>query len=126
MRLILDTGILIDFLRGDDRAVQLVLDAVDRDDELWGVVVTRTEVISGMRAEELRATFDLFSRMRWLEVEEALADHAGRLASRFVRSHPGVGAVDYLIAAGVEELDGRLVTLNVRHFPMFEGLRAAY
>ncbi|HEX3947231.1 MAG TPA: hypothetical protein VHW47_05975 [Acidimicrobiales bacterium] len=38
------------------------------------------------------------------------------------RSHPGIGLGDYLIAA-TARLEGlELATLNVRHFPMFDGL----
>ena len=126
MRLVLDSSVLIDFLRGDPRAQQTVLDAVEAEHELWGVVVSRTEVIAGMREDEVEATLGLLDRLCWLAVDQEVADRAGQLARRYLRTHPGVGTVDYLIAAGVQALDASLVTMNVRHFPMFQGLRAPY
>jgi hypothetical protein len=41
---------------------------------------------------------------------------------RYRRSNPGIGLGDYLVAATalVEGLE--LATLNVRHFPMIEGI----
>ncbi len=55
-----------------------------------------------------------------------IAEQAGALAARFVRSHPGIEVVDYLIAASVQRLDGELWTRNVRHFPMFPALAPPY
>jgi predicted nucleic acid-binding protein len=64
--------------------------------------------------------------MEWIEMDDALAEHAGALANRYQRSHPGVDPVDYVIAASVERLEGQLWTRNLRHFPMFPGLTAPY
>ena len=125
MTTVIDSGVLIDFLRGDQRA----LDALDRaadEGDLWGVVITRTEVIAGMRSSERTATMRLLDQLAWLEIDVALADSAGVLARSWRRSHPGVGAADYLIAAGIQRLGARLLTVNVRHFPMIENLRPAY
>ena len=51
---------------------------------------------------------------------------AGELGRRFRRSHGALGVADLLIAASAERLRVPLATLNVRHFPMFEGLEPAY
>ena len=47
---------------------------------------------------------------------------AAALMRRYRRSNPGIGLGDYLVAATalVEGLE--LATLNVRHFPMIEGI----
>lgn len=116
---------LIDVLRGDERAISLLTGLADRD-ELWGVVVTRSEVLSGMRSHERRPTYALLDSLRWREIDLELADRAGELARRYRRSHPGVELPDYLIAAGVELLDGMLLTLNIKHFPMIPDLEPAY
>ncbi len=42
------------------------------------------------------------------------------------RSHSGIGIADYLIAATAEQSGAALVTLNVRHFPMFPGLQPPF
>lgn len=41
-------------------------------------------------------------------------------------SHSGIGLGDYLIAATAETQSATLATLNVRHFPMFDGLQAPF
>jgi predicted nucleic acid-binding protein len=125
VRIVCDTSVLIDVLCGDERAITLLTGLADRD-ELWGVVVTRSELLSGMRSRERQPTYALLDSLRWQEVDLELADRAGELARRYRRSHPGVELPDFLIAAGVELLGGMLLTLNVKHFPMFPDLEPAY
>lgn len=126
MRWLLDTSVLIDHLRGDERAVRLLIDAAERSIELWSVTPVRTEVLAGMRPSEAPATHRLLSALRWAAVTVELADRAGGLARAFLRSHRGVDTIDYLIAAAAQQLDAELKTTNTKHFPMFAGLRAAY
>lgn len=126
MRVACDTSVLIDFLRGDERAVSLLAGRVAEGDELWGVVVTRSELLAGMRSGERRSTYALLDSLRWRDVDLELADRAGELARRYRRSHPGVELPDYLVAAGVDLLGATLLTLNTRHFPMFPDLEPAY
>ena len=126
MRLLVDTSVLIDQLRGDPRATQLLMDAAKRDDELWSVTAVRTEVLAGMRKGEERRTTALLDALRWQDVTVEIADRAGELARRYLRSHSGVDTVDYLIAAAAELLGAELLTCNVKHFPMVAGLKPAY
>ena len=51
---------------------------------------------------------------------------AGELGRACRRSHHGIGTVDLVIAATVQELGLELATGNVKHFPMFPGLRPPY
>jgi predicted nucleic acid-binding protein len=124
--LLVDTSVLIDHLRGQAPAVDRLKAALDTGDELWSVTVVRTEILAGARPAEQEPIASLFGFIRWLDVTPELADAAGRLASTYLRSHPGVDTVDYLIAAGTEHLGAKLLTLNVRHFPMIRGLQRAY
>jgi predicted nucleic acid-binding protein len=126
VKLLADTSILIDHLRGEPRAVQLLADTVSRGDELWSATVVRTEVLAGMRPRETKATLLLLGAIRWQETTVELADRAGELARRYLRSHRSVDTVDYLVAATALHLGAPLLTLNVRHFPMFPGLQPAY
>jgi len=124
--LVVDTSVLIDHLRGDERAVRRLRTAVQAGDELWSLSVVRTEILAGARPEEAASISALLDRLRWMDVTVELADAAGQLAARFLRSHKGVDTVDYLIAACVQKLGAELLTLNVRHFPMFPSLTPAY
>jgi predicted nucleic acid-binding protein len=121
-----DTSVLIDHLRGRPAATACLRASVQAGDELWSITPVRTEILAGARAAELTRIEALFSALRWLEVTTDVADRAGELAARHVRSHPGVDVVDYLVAAATGLLDARLLTLNVKHFPMVHGLQRAY
>jgi len=125
-KLLVDTSVLIDHLRGDPRASSLLGDAVRRGDELWSVTVVRTEILAGMRHHEEAATRRLLDQIQWQEVTVEIADRAGDLARRYLRSHPGVDTVDHLVAAAALVLGADLKTRNVKHFPMFPKLAAAY
>jgi hypothetical protein len=126
VRLLVDTSVLVDHLRGDSRAEGLLLDAVAREDELWSVTVVRTEILAGMRKGEETATRALLRALHWKEVGAEVADLAGELARRYLRTHPGIDTVDFLVAAAAQVLDAELKTLNVKHFPMFRDLAPAY
>lgn len=127
MRLVLDTSILIDHLRGRPQAATaLIPDALARGDELWSSEIVRAEVLAGMRTGEERDTRALFGLLSWVAVDESLAEAAGALGRRYLRSHPGIDIADLLVAALVEQLGAELKTTNLKHFPMFKGLKAPY
>ncbi|MFL5954902.1 MAG: type II toxin-antitoxin system VapC family toxin [Gaiellaceae bacterium] len=119
---LLDACIAIDVLRGLDRAGG----ALRGFDQLAASEVTRFEILAGVKAGEERATEDLFDVVQWLPVDEGVARTAGSLARRYRPSDSGIDDADYLVAATAIEYGARLLTTNVRHFPMLEGLRAAY
>jgi predicted nucleic acid-binding protein len=121
-----DTTVLIDQLRGHPAARACLREVVTRGDELWSVTVVRTEVLAGARSSELAETRILLDSLRWHDVTIELADAAGELAARYRRSHSGIDFVDCLIAAATQRLGARLLTANVRHFPMLDGLSPAY
>src|SRR5262249_33132800 len=127
MRLVLDTSVLIDHLRGRPKAAtEIIPRAIARGDELWSSYVVRTEVLAGMRAAEETATRDLLRLITWVEVDESLSEAAGALGRRFLASYPGIDVADLIVAALVEQLDAELKTTNLKHFPMFKGLKAPY
>jgi hypothetical protein len=123
---LLDTSVLVDHLRGDRRAVQLLDDLVMTDQAVWAATPTRTELLAGIRPSERQGLERLFAALAWVDIDSAIADDAGELSRRHRRSHVGIGTVDYLIAAAARSLRARLVTLKVRHFPMFPNLEPAY
>ena len=126
MTVVVDTSVLIEVLRGDERAQALLTTAIADGERIVGSVLSRVEVLAGMRPHEERETRHLFDSLEWLVVDADLADRAGELASSYVRSHPGIDPVDYVIAATAERLDAALWTHNLKHFPMFPGLQRPY
>jgi len=123
---VVDTSVLIDHLRGREEARALLMTAVTSGERLVGSVLTRAEVLAGIRSGEEAGTHALLGVLDWVPVDASLADAAGALAQRFLRSHQGIDTVDYIIAATVERVGGRLLTRNVKQFPMIDGLTAPY
>jgi predicted nucleic acid-binding protein len=127
MRLVLDTSVLIDHLRGrPPAATTLIPEAIERGDELCSSYVVRAEVLAGMRGHEEAATRDLLRLVSWYEVDESLSEAAGALGRRVLASHPGIEVADLIVAALAQQLGAELKTANVKHFPMFRGLKAPY
>jgi len=123
LTVILDTSILIDHLRASTPAAKYL---ASLDDRPSCSEISRIEVVQGLRSPERRAADKLFALIAWVPVNEAVARRAGELGRRWRHSHPGIGVADLAIAATAEEIDAGLATRNLKHFPMFEGLRAPY
>jgi predicted nucleic acid-binding protein len=123
---LIDTTIAVDHLRGVPAAVDLLTALSDGGDDLVASELVRFELLAGIRNKELTTFEEFCSALSWAEVTEDVTRVAGQLARRYRRSHSGIGAVDYLIAATAIVIDADLLTTNVRHFPMFTKLRAPY
>jgi hypothetical protein len=120
-----DSTVLIAHLRGVDAATALLRTAA-ASDEATASVLSRVEIEGGMRSNERVEVARIFLALRMEPVTEAVASRAGGMLRQFRRSHTGIDVVDYVIAATAVELDAELLTLNVRHFPMFERLEPAF
>ena len=124
MSAFLDTSVLIDFLRGHPGARDTM--RLERaGGRLHVSEMSRLEVLAGMRPKEEPATRLLLSTLTWHAVDAEVAEQAGALGRRWLRSHHPIGAADLAIAATVILTGSRLLTRNVKHFPMF-GLTAPY
>lgn len=127
MRLVLDTSVLIDHLRGRLAAAsEIIPRAIANGDELWSARVVRVEGLAGMRPAEETATRTLLDLIAWVDVGQTLAEAAGALGRRYLPSHSGIEATDLIVAALTELLEAKLKTTNVKHYPMFRGLKAPY
>jgi predicted nucleic acid-binding protein len=123
---LLDTSVAVDHLRGSQPAVKLLTGVVDDEDTIVASEVVRFELIAGVRDGEIDSLERFFTALSWVAVDENISRTAGLLARRYRKAHSGIDAADYLIAATAIVLDAELLTTNVRHFPMLEGLRPAY
>jgi predicted nucleic acid-binding protein len=122
---LVDTSVLIDYLRGRQEAAG-VLEREREKEPLQASEITRLEVLAGMRPREEQETRKLLSTLRWHPVDAEIAEKAGELGRACVPSHGGIDGADLAIAATALLLNARLLTMNVRHFPMLPDLRPAY
>jgi predicted nucleic acid-binding protein len=122
---LVDTSVLIDYLRGHEQAAA-VLERERAAGPLQASEITRLEVLAGMRPVEEDATRSLLSTLVWHPVDAAVAEDAGALGRRWLPSHHTIDSADLAIAATAIRTDSQLLTRNVRHFPMFRDLQAPY
>ncbi|HEX5983400.1 MAG TPA: type II toxin-antitoxin system VapC family toxin [Solirubrobacterales bacterium] len=121
--MVLDTSVLVDHLRACAPATEYLAGLEGRP---ACSEISRIEVVQGLRSRERAAAKRLFALIEWVPVSEAIARRAGELGRQWRHSHPGIGVADLAIAATAEQLDAALATRNLKHFPMFEGLRSPY
>ncbi len=125
MSVLVDTSVLVDVLRGESAAGE-VMRRARTTGPLHAGEVTRLEVLAGMRPREEAATRGLLAVLTWHPVDERVAEVAGELGRRWLPSRCGIDSADLAIAATAVLLDAELLTRNVTHFPMFGGLVAPY
>ncbi|MDE0625905.1 MAG: type II toxin-antitoxin system VapC family toxin [Bryobacterales bacterium] len=123
---LVDTDILIDYLHGHPAAVRLVTDHADR---VILSAMSVAELYAGVRGQardpEQLALADFLELFPIVPVSADIARAGGLYRRDYGRSH-GIGLADAVIAATAVSSDAMLMTLNVKHYPMFEGLEAAY
>jgi predicted nucleic acid-binding protein len=122
---VFDSTVLIAHLRGVSQATQLLIRAV-AGDEAVATVLSRVEIEGGMRSGERQKVAMLFAAMRLEPVTDVIARRAAEHLRTYRRSHPGIDVVDYVVAATADVLEARLLTLNVKRFPMVKGLKPAF
>lgn len=123
---LVDTDILIDYLRGHAGAVRFV---TDHADHMIVSALSVAELYAGVRGDpEGRESLALASFLDVVQVAPVTRQiaRAGGLYRRDYGPSHGVGLADGIIAATAVAADAVLMTLNVRHYPMFDALEPAY
>ena len=121
--LVVDTTAIIDLLRGDPGARSWLRALPARP---YCSEITRVEVTRGLRSAERAPTYRLFETLHWVALTKEIAALAGELGRSYRRSHTGLAVADLVVAATATRLDADLASHNVRHFPMFPGLKPPY
>ncbi len=121
--IILDTCVLVDFLRGYKKAVTFLISNQDRI-ALSPIVLA--ELHAGARDDDEIAELDRLPLLFPIVLVSAeIARLGGDYMRAYSKSH-GLGFANAILAATATTQGAILKTLNIRHFPMFMGLKAAY
>ncbi len=121
--ILVDTNILIDYLRGRPDAIAW-LEALDERTAISAISVL--ELYAGARSQrDERDIIALREQLTCLPGGEEITERAGAILRHYRMSH-GIDIPDALIAATAEHHGLRLATLNTKHFPMFPKLKRAY
>jgi predicted nucleic acid-binding protein len=120
---LLDTDVLVDFLRGYSKAVTFV-NANSTRIILPSIVVA--ELYAGVKGDaELTVLENFISLFRVIPMTSEIAKKGGLYKRDYGKSH-GVVLADAIIAATCETENAELKTLNIKHYPMIKGLTPTY
>lgn len=122
-RLLLDTSVLIDFLRQKNKKEEsLFIQLIKENHHLFISIVTHTELFSGKRIWENQKLYDdielLCSGLTILPLNEPISKKAGA-----IRAMGNTHVIDAIIAATALYHNVKLVTYNTKDFGSIDGLR---
>ncbi len=121
--LLVDTDVLVDLLRGNQKAVALIQ---EHSANLMLSSIVAAELYAGVRNNhELEKLDNLISIFKVVPVSIELARAGGLYKRDYQKSH-GVGLSDAIIAATADVENADLKTLNTKHYPMIKNLKPAY
>ena len=123
MTYLLDTCVLVDYLRAKEPAVKF-LEGLETVPALS--VITIMEFTAGAKSvHEENQLGQLFSTLDVVEVDRHVSEKAGQYLKQYERSH-GVDPPDVLIAATAQHHGLDLAMHNPKHFPMCKSLKRPY
>ncbi|HKF77228.1 MAG TPA: PIN domain-containing protein [Candidatus Dormibacteraeota bacterium] len=118
-RVLLDTTVLIDILRGRSAADRLRVLRARRDVPLV-CAINVEEVLRGMRRGEDGAVHHLFNGLLIAPLGRAEGERAGAWRRTYAGRGITLAQADCLVAAAAVGVGARLATGNVKDFPMPE------
>jgi predicted nucleic acid-binding protein len=121
--MLIDTDILIDYLRGHPSSVSFIEQHID---DLVVSAVSVAELYQGVREGHERTKLSrMISAFTVLPLTQEIAETAG-LFRRDYRDSIGCGLADCMIAATASEHHLVLATLNDKHFRMLSSVTKPY
>lgn len=117
--LLLDSDIIVDLLRGDPFITDFVIKIKEKSSLLYYSPVSKAEVYAGAFENEYKKIGLLFSQLQSIDITDPIGEKAGMLLNKYRKTH-NIGIVDSLIAATAIYYDLKLITRNVKHYPMPE------
>ena len=113
--ILVDTDIIIDFLRGREKAKDFLLSLLD-ESTLYCSAITVAEIYAGMRKHEKQKTDGLVDSLHIIDVNREIAEKAGEYKKNIKRQ--SLELDDCLIAASAFVKGAVLATGNGKHYPM--------
>lgn len=120
--LLVDTSVITDFLRKNNKKESLFYKKVDEGESLAVSIITHTELYTGKGVWENQVAQKemalLFSGLTILPLETNVSTQAGKLRAKYK-----IDLIDAIIAATALESKLKLITMNKRYFLTIKGLK---
>ncbi len=117
MSILVDTDVLIEYLRNNEKIVKRLQDVYKKEKRLCFSPVTRAEIVAGLRRGEEEIAAKLFGLMECLKIDDQIGHKAGEYMKAYRASH-STEIADALVAATAHLNEVSLWTLNKHHYPM--------
>ncbi len=119
-KLLVDTSLIIDFLRRKDKANSLLYQLADED--LSVSIITHTELYAGKSVWENDGAKEILKKvlsgMTLISLNEKISQKAG-----YIKSYTDISLIDAIIAATALVNNMAVVTLNIKDFEIVKGLK---
>ncbi len=122
MRFLVDTSILIDYLRGGSKWEHF-LKRVPKNAELFLPTIVIFELFSGVSTKDpykAKQIINFLGHFQKRDIDEEIVEQAGKLYRDISKD---LEVPDYIIAASSLTVGGMLLTLNLKHFQQIPGLK---
>ena len=117
--ILLDSDVIIAWLRGYQPIAGTVLHMLESGHSLLWTPVSIAEIFAGARKNESSRLEALFQILETLPISETIGKKAGYYLQKYSKSH-SLELGDALIAASAGMANLSLWTLNKKHYPMTE------
>ncbi|MCH8901622.1 MAG: PIN domain-containing protein [Chloroflexi bacterium] len=115
---LLDTTVLIDYLRGHTEVRARFHVLAERGHELGICAISVAEVFAGLREKDREAAAILLSTLKYFDLSFDVALAAGAFQYTFARQGRTLKLTDVLIGAAALANNAILLTDNVKDFPL--------
>ena len=117
---LLDTTVIIDYLRGEREKVKFIKKLASEGSLLGCCLINIIEVYAGMQEREREATEEILNSLEYYEVTKEIAKEAGEYKRVYREKGVTLSLPDVTIAAVAISNNLTLVTNNPKHYPMPE------
>lgn len=122
MKLVVDTSVLIDYLRGGSRWKE-ILSELEEGVEFYMPTIVIFELFAGessKNSDKLKEIKHFLTFFTQIELNQDIAKRAGEIYRDISRT---LDLPDYLIAASALEIGAQVLTFNIKHFKQIPGLK---
>jgi predicted nucleic acid-binding protein len=113
--IVLDTDVLINFLRGNEEARTFLRSVLD-ESLLCCSAISVAELYAGMRSHEAEKTSELLDGLQVIDCDRQIAERAGLYKASMKSQQLDLDDCTIAATAGIN--NGALATGNGKHYPM--------
>ena len=117
---LIDTDILVDFFKDRPTARKLI-EKIQEQGEIFISILTISELRTGFSDSESKKYLPLLYQLAKIDyVTIEIAELAGKLRAHYFSKGISLSTVDTIIAASAIANNHKLITRNIKHYPMPE------